>query len=153
MAEGTKYLGLDYGLKRVGVAVSDESKKYSFQRDYLLNDKDLHRKILELIRKENIICIVIGYPVNLKSGRTDLTEAAEKFKSSLENRLISNAINCNVVFFDERFTSSLAAHGLAMSGLRKSRREEKGLIDSISAQIILQDYIDFIKNKKPDTGV
>ncbi len=148
MAEKTKYLGVDFGLKRIGIAISDESKAYSFQRDYMLNDKSLFPKFLLLIITENVELIILGYPVNFKSENTDATAAVEKFKVELETKLKIEKPDTKVVYYDERFTSGLAAYNLSMSGLSKTKKREKGLIDSISAQIILQDYIDFNKNKR-----
>lgn len=63
-------MGVDYGSKRIGIAVSDETKKYSFSRDYLLNDKNLFSRLMVLIKNEKIEKIIIGYPVNLKSEKT-----------------------------------------------------------------------------------
>lgn len=138
----TKYLCLDYGDKRIGVAVSDEEKKFSFSRGILSNDPGLSGNLLSLIRSENIEKIILGYPTNLKSERTELTEKVEKFKDMLEKLLQKNSIEADFEYFDERFTSKLARENILSSGLRKSKRQDKGLIDSVSAQIILQDYLD-----------
>ncbi|MDQ3020426.1 MAG: Holliday junction resolvase RuvX [Bacteroidota bacterium] len=142
MESYTKYLGIDYGAKRIGIAVSDENKKYSFSRDYVINDNYLLIKLLEIIRTENISKIIIGYPLNFKSEKTIQTLKIEEFKNLLEGFLKKNSIPAELIYYDERFTSKLAACCLLNSGLKKKKRQEKGLIDSISAQIILQDYID-----------
>lgn len=138
----TKYLCLDYGDKRIGVAVSDEEKKFSFSRGILINDQGLSGNLLSLIRSENIEKIILGYPMNLRSERTELTEKVEKFKDKLEKLLQKNSIEADFEYFDERFTSKLARENILSSGLKKSKRQDKGLIDSVSAQIILQDYLD-----------
>jgi putative Holliday junction resolvase len=143
----TKYLGIDFGLKRIGISVSDESKSYAFQRDHLLYDKDVFEKLIKLIKSENISDIVIGYPLKFNLEKTHSTDDVDKFKSTLENFLKKYSIDCDIHFLDERLTSSLAQYNLQSSGLSKKKREQKGLLDSISAQIILQDYIDTIKNK------
>lgn len=142
----TKYLGIDYGEKRIGIAVSDENKKYSFLRDHVINDKQLREKLLKIIRAENISKIVIGYPLNFKSEKTIQTLKIEEFKNQLENFLKKNSVSAELVFYDERFTSKIAESSILNSGLKKKRRQDKGLVDSISAQIILQDYIDKLKN-------
>ena len=147
MTKNTKYLGIDFGLKRVGIAVSDEGKAYSFQRDYMLNDKIFIEKLISLIKSENIELIIIGYPLNFKSENTDSTTAVDTFRNKLETTLKIEKPDTKIEYYDERFTSGLAAHNLAMSGLSKTKKREKGLIDSISAQIILQDFIDNKKNK------
>lgn len=140
----TKYLGIDYGLKRVGISVSDNSKKYAFQRDHLLNDNKFFDKLLELIRKESISKIVIGYPLRFNSDKTHSTEDVESFREKLSSLLSKNSLDAELIFFDERLTSSLASYNLESSGLSKKKRQNKGLVDSISAQIILQDYIDSV---------
>lgn len=138
----TKYLGIDYGLKRVGISVSDISKKYAFQRDHLLNDNKFYDKLIGLIKEERISRIVIGYPLRFNSEKTHSTEDVESFREKLSSLLKNNSLEAELIYFDERLTSSLASYNLANSGLSKKKRQNKGLVDSISAQIILQDYID-----------
>jgi putative holliday junction resolvase len=143
----TKYLSIDYGLKRIGIAVSDEEKKYSFSRDYLLNDNNILKNLTSIVKLENISKIILGYPLNFKSEKTEMTLEVEKFYTTLRNNLDKNSLNPEIVYYDERLTSGIAQHNLYSSGVSRKKRFEKGLIDSLSAQIILQDYIDNEKNK------
>lgn len=138
----TKYLGIDFGLRRIGISVSDTNKKYAFQRQHIVNDARVMETILKLIREENITKVIIGYPLRFNSEKTHSTEEVEKFRDKLNAVLKKNSIDAELIYFDERFTSSLASYNLASSGLSKKKRQNKGIIDSISAQIILQDYID-----------
>ncbi|HQY51004.1 MAG TPA: Holliday junction resolvase RuvX [Ignavibacteria bacterium] len=138
----TKYMGIDYGEKRVGISVSDESKKFSFNRDYIFNDKDFYKNLTKLIITENVSNIVIGYPVKLNSDRTEQTDNVDKFAEDLRKYLESNNVKAELAFFDERLTSKIAAESLLRSGIKKMKRREKGLVDGISAQLILQDYLD-----------
>lgn len=140
----TKYLGIDYGLKRVGISVSDATHKYAFQREHLINDNKLFERILDIIRKESISRIIIGYPLRFSSEKTQSTNDVELFKEKLSSLLKKYSLDTELIYFDERFTSKLASYNLANSGLSKKKRQNKGIIDSISAQIILQDYIDSI---------
>ena len=130
----TKYLGIDFGSKRVGIAVSDENKKYSFSRDFILNDKKFYENLLKIIKSEFIEKIIIGYPLNFKSEKTIQTLEVEKFRSELEAKLKKN-------------NSKIAQDSILMSGLSRTKRQEKGRVDSISAQIILQDFIDKTNNQ------
>lgn len=148
MNSETKYLSLDYGLKRIGVSVSDASKIYAFQRDYFHNDSKFLPSLIDLIKSENIIRIIIGRPLRFNSEKTHITDEVDNFSKKLITELKKNSIDCEVTFFDERLTSSLAQYNLNASGLSKKKRKDKGNIDTISAQIILQDYLDFIKNTK-----
>jgi putative holliday junction resolvase len=140
-------MAIDFGSKRVGIAVSDESKKFSFSREHIINDKNLIPNILDFIKKENIEKIVIGYPLNLKSEKTAQTLETEQFSVKLKNHLTSNSIKAEIVFIDERFTSRIAQYNILSSGLSKKKRKDKGMTDSISAQILLQDYIDNVNQK------
>jgi putative Holliday junction resolvase len=138
----TKYLGIDYGEKRVGIAITDGNKKYSFSRDFMENNVSFFANLLKLIKEENIVKLIIGYPLNMNSEKTIQTLKIETFKNSFEEFLIKNSVNIEIIYFDERFTSKIAESGILNSGMKKKKRQQKGLSDSISAQIILQDYID-----------
>jgi putative holliday junction resolvase len=140
--ENTKYLGIDFGLKRIGIAVSDTEKKFSFYRDYILNDNLTLKNILALIKNENVSKIIIGYPLNFKSEKTEITASVDKFSEELTALLAKENLNAGIVFFDERFTSSISQDNLINSGLSKKKRRDKGILDSMSAKIILQDYLD-----------
>lgn len=149
MEENSKYLGIDFGLKRIGIAISDTGKKFSFYRDYVLNNADGYGKIISIILNENVTKLIIGYPLNFKSEKTEITLSVEQFCSELKSLLSKQNREVEIVFFDERFTSSLAQDNLIQSGLSKKKRREKGILDSLAAKIILQDYLDSpLKNKK-----
>ncbi len=151
MTENTKYLAIDYGERRIGIAVTDENKKYSFSRDFLYNDSEILARLLSLIKEENAVRIIIGYPLNFKSEKTIQTLKTEEFRNNLDSYLKKNSIDAEIIFYDERFTSRIAESGILNSGMKKKKRQEKGLTDSISAQIILQDYIDSQKNLNKKT--
>ncbi len=142
----TRFLGIDFGDKRIGIAVSDEDKIFSFSRDFLTNNNELYIKLLKIIKEENVSKIVIGYPLNFKSEQTIQTTKVIAFRNKLDEFLNKNFLPLELVFFDERFTSKIAQCRLIDSGCNKKARRNKGLVDSISAQIILQDYIDKNKN-------
>lgn len=137
-----KYLALDFGLKRIGVAISDENKLIAFPRNYLKNDRGILEKIIELANEENVSKIIIGLPLNLKSQETVITKKAKEFGDKLYKTIKLKKINIDIVFFDERLTSSLAKTKMVNSDYNRKKRKEKGTLDSLSAQIILQDYLD-----------
>lgn len=142
MEENSKYLGIDFGLKRIGIAISDTGKKFSFYRDYVLNNSVGYGKIVSVILNENVTKLIIGYPLNFKSEKTEITLSVEQFCSELKSLLAKEKKEIEIVFFDERFSSSLAQENLIQSGLSKKKRRDKGIVDSIAAKIILQDYLD-----------
>jgi putative Holliday junction resolvase len=143
---GNKYLGIDFGLKRVGVAVSDEGKTISFPRITILNNNSLFDNLLLICREEYISKIIIGLPLRLNSENTHITEAAKIFSSELKIFLNQRNFFPDFFFIDERFTSSLAQSYISESVKSKKKRKDKSLTDSISAQIILQDFLDREKN-------
>lgn len=147
MEAKTRYLGIDFGDKRLGIAVSDEDKIFSFPRDYLENNNELYNRLLRIIKEENVSKIIIGYPLNFKSEITVQTSKVIEFKNKLDEFLNKNFLRLELIYFDERFTSKIAKCRLLDSGCNKKTRRDKGLLDSISAQIILQDYIDKTKNQ------
>jgi putative Holliday junction resolvase len=142
LTDVSKYLSIDYGAVRVGIAVTDEDKRFSFSRGYLLNDDRLLKNLLQLIKEEKISKIIIGLPLTLKSEKSAQTLKVQEFRDRLESFLKGNSVYPELVFFDERLSSSLAKTKLLQLELKRSKRREKGILDSISAQIILQDYLD-----------
>lgn len=146
MEQLTKYLAVDYGEKRVGIAVTDENKNYSFSRDFINNDSNFYNNLFKIIKEENISKIILGYPLNLNSQKSNQTIKVEDFKNKLEELLKKKSLEVEIILFDERFTSSIAESFIRNSGRKRSDRLVKGRIDSGSAQIILQDFIDKTNN-------
>ena len=133
MEENSKYLGIDFGLKRIGLAISDTGKKFSFYRDYVLNEPEGYGKIISVILSENVTKIILGYPLNFKSEKTEITFSVEQFCDTLKSLIAKQNKEVDIVFFDERFTSSLAQENLIQSSLSKKKRREKGIVDSLAA--------------------
>lgn len=129
------------------MAISDTEKKFSFYRDYILNDKNAYDKITDTVINENVSKIIIGYPLNFKSEKTEITKSVESFSRELKSHMHKKNTDAEIIFTDERFTSSLAQENLIQSGLSKKKRREKGIVDSLSAKILLQDYLDSPNNK------
>lgn len=126
----------------MGLAVSDDSLRFAFERGAINNDGKLLDRVYNFIKEEGASKIVVGYPLNLKSEKTLQTLEVDKFIISLQSFFLSKKEDIEVDTFDERFTSKLASGFIAGSSMKKSKRRDKSLIDSISAQIILQDYLD-----------
>ena len=93
----------------------------------------------ELLTKHSIETFVLGYPIALNGGDTDITENVRLLKSALEKEFP----NLTIVLFDERFTSKIAQQTLIQTVSKKKRRE-KGRVDQLSATIILQDYMNTV---------
>lgn len=123
-----KVLGIDYGEKRIGLAISDESQ--TLAREFgILPPKKFFREISDLITEQQVSRIVLGWPTNLSGHETKKTQEVKKFKAEIERQT-----GLPVYTIDERFTSVMAKH------LPGGERD----VDSLAAQILLQNYLDKI---------
>ena len=134
-----KALGIDFGVKRTGIAISDNEKILASGL-ITVSTNLIYGFISELFIREEIDFIVVGLPKNLKNQPTDATMQTERFI----NRLKNIYRNKPIFTIDERFTSKIAKRVIVSSGIKKNKRRDKNLVDKISAAIILQDYIDNI---------
>ena len=132
-----RIIGIDYGRKRVGVAVSDPLGIFASALDTVQS-----AKIIEYLKKyaenENVVLFVVGYPINM-DGRP--SEAAKDIDIFLK-QLAKAFPNIPVQLEDERFTSVLAHRAMIDGGMKKQDRMKKESVDKISAAIILQSYLD-----------
>ena len=140
----SKYLAIDYGSKRIGIAVSDPSKIISFPRGYILNDSNTLKNILSIIKDDVVSKIIIGLPSEKYGFDVDVKD----FFSKLKSFLVSKNIMISIELYDERFTSKIAEHNMRESVTKKKNRKIKGNIDSLAAQVLLQNFLDMEKNLK-----
>lgn len=135
----TKFLGIDYGLKRTGLSITDTDKIFSFPLE-TVDTLKLIIYLKTLIEKENISRIIIGQPRRFSGEYSEVENSIIKFIASL-----SGFFDKNEIFrFDERFTSKIAKKSLISSGVKKKLRSDKYLVDKISASIILKDYLQYL---------
>ncbi len=137
----SKYVGLDYGLRRSGVSISDNNKTISFPLDTLKTNR-LLTYLKELSNNENIEKIIIGKPLKLNNESHNLEKYILEFIDSLK----LNLPNICIERVDERFTSKISKKIVIASGLNRERRKDKSIIDKISASLILESYLNQ-KNK------
>ena len=142
-----KALGIDYGLKRIGLSLSDDTQTIAFPLKYILNDS-LKKTISELktvIEEENVGLLVIGMPIGLKGKKTEISteigKLIEVLKESLKEKIGDGLI---LTVYDERFSSVQAQRSLIEQNIKRNKRKEK--IDSIASTFILQSYLDKQKN-------
>lgn len=138
-----KYLGIDYGSKNVGIAVSDEEGSLAFPKTVLDNDKNLLENIKKIIDKEKIGVIVIGESINFAGEQNTIMKQIITFKEKLEKN-----IGLPVYFQKEMFTSAEAEQiqGKSLRNIRKEERKEKSVNlkknDASAAALILRSYLD-----------
>ena len=132
-----KVLAIDFGLKRTGLAISDDSQMFAFGLK-TVDSMMLNQEIETLVSKENLSDIVIGLPKRLNDEDTHITQNVRMLKEVIEK----NHPSINVHLEDERFTSSMASNVIHAAGATKKQKKDKGLIDKVSATIILQSFLD-----------
>ena len=132
-----RVLGIDYGLKRTGLAISDPLGIIASPLE-TIETKNLLNYILDLNKKEKISVLVIGLPLNLKNKLFDIEENIKEFIQKIKTYLPEIEIER----IDERFTSKIARNFLnAYSDKQKIRRKKENL-DKVSASLILQSYLE-----------
>ena len=134
----SKAVGVDYGTKRIGIAISDSSQIIATPLCTIEN-KIIFSFLKDLLEKEEIDTIVIGEAKNLDTTKTDSTKKIYQFVEKLKNQFPKILIKT----IDERFTSKIAFQSIIDSGVKKKKRKNKSLIDNVSATIILQDYLTY----------
>lgn len=133
----SKILGIDYGENKVGIALSDEDKKYAFPRQRFLNqsESELLQNLASLCKEEDITKIIIGLPLN-QEGK--IGQQAAKIKQFGE--ALADYIKIPIAYEDERFSTAMAGQMFRQAG--KKTKNTKSIIDQQAAQIILQTYLD-----------
>lgn len=132
-----RIIGIDYGRKRVGVAVSDPLGIFASALDTVHSAKIIDY-LKNYAEKENVVLFVVGYPMNTDGTPSEAARDVEAFIKALEK----NFPGVPVVTEDERFTSVLAHRAMIDGGMKASDRRDKASVDRISAAIILQSYMD-----------
>ena len=139
-----RYLGIDYGSKRVGVAISDEDGSMAFPKVILKNDLSLLDTIFDMCRKENISAIVLGESHDLSGKPNKIMGSIEEFKHNLEGELDMP------VYYEKEFMTSVFARGNEgknINNAKQIKKKEGVRVDSSAAALILQRYLDKINNQ------
>jgi putative Holliday junction resolvase len=132
-----RIMAIDYGAKRVGVAVTDPLKIIANGLPTVETVK-IFSFLKEYVPKESVESFVVGYPKNLRNEDMEITKKVSSFVELLKKNFPSIPVH----LVDERFTSKMASQTIAQSGLPKKQRQQKELIDKISAVIILQNFLE-----------
>ena len=135
----SKIVALDFGTKRIGVAITDDLNIIASGLDTVSNENILSF-LINLISKNKIDTIVIGKPLQKNNQPSDVEFEILKFINVLKN----NFPLIKLEIYDERFTSVIAKKVILESGINKVKRRNKSLVDKISATIILQSYLEKI---------
>ena len=134
----SKAIGIDFGLKRTGISVSDDLGIIATPLKTIAS-LNLMQFLKEFVLSENIETMILGFPLGLNGADTDITPNVRLLKLALEKEFPQ----LKIALCDERMTSKIAQKTL-IQGAPKKKRQQKGIIDQISATIILQDYLNSI---------
>jgi putative holliday junction resolvase len=130
---------IDYGLKRLGVAISDENHIIASSLGVVQSGKN-HQEtvgnILEVLKPYELERIVIGYPIHMNGRVGFLADEVKHFLTLLQER-----VSCEVLLFDERLSSVQAERALKEGGMRRKKRAQ--IVDAVSAVILLQSYLGY----------
>lgn len=130
-------LAVDFGKKRCGLAATDDLRIIASGLD-TVETSILMEYLRKYFEKNTVDEVVIGLPTDLKGNMSEVEQDIQKFIEEFKNEFPE----VSVVRFDERFTSKIASYFISQSGKNKKQRQEKGLIDKVSATLILQQYLE-----------
>ncbi|MBR6285179.1 MAG: Holliday junction resolvase RuvX [Muribaculaceae bacterium] len=131
-----RILGIDYGRKRCGVAVTDTLQIVATALG-TVSTHTLLQFVTDYVAREPVECIVVGQPTQLNGQPSESMRYITPFVERLRQALPE----ITVVMYDERFTSTIAHQAMIDGGMKKSDRRDKARVDSIAATIILNDYL------------
>ena len=138
----SRILAIDYGKKRTGIAVTDPMQIIANGLTTVPTSQ-LMDFVLDYVRREAVECIIIGHPKQMNNEDSENMKRIVPFMNQLKKKLPDMPVE----LYDERFTSVLAHQAMLAGGLKKKDRQNKALVDEISATIILQSYLESKKYK------
>ena len=135
-----RVIGIDWGARRTGIAITDESREFVFVRPVVvaLNSDDLVEKITQIINSENVSGVVVGMPLRMDGTESDTTQNVRAFVSALEKHL-----DVPICMLDETLSSASAQESMG----RVRRVDIKQKLDSESARVILENALSIIKRQ------
>jgi putative holliday junction resolvase len=136
-----RMLAIDYGEKRVGLAVSDCSQVIATKLT-TVSTMEIFPFLENYLKNEEVDLIVVGNPKQMDNTPSECAKSVQIFVDNLSNTFP----DMDIYMIDERYTSKIASQTIAKSGLKKKKKQEKGLIDTIAAVLILQDFMKMYQN-------
>jgi putative Holliday junction resolvase len=137
MNNENRIMGIDYGEKRIGIALSDPMLTFAYPFITLQNNSSFLKNLSRIIEEKKVNKIILGLPSSRFKSSKELSIKVLKLKSEIE---IKNKIE--VVLLDEEYSSAIAKEKVIESVTKKSKRRQKDLLDRHSAAVILQEYLD-----------
>jgi putative Holliday junction resolvase len=138
-----RIVGIDYGTKRIGLAVTDPLQIFASPMD-TVSTGEFENYMSGYLKTETVDAFVIGYPVMMNNQPSDSVRYINPFIKKLKKSYPEKEIH----LVDERFTSQMAMRTMLDGGVKKKDRQDKSMVDKISASIILQSFLDNRSNTK-----
>lgn len=138
-----RIIAIDYGRKRTGIAVTDSLQMIA-NGLITLPSNEVVAYLSDYVSKEPVDLFVVGYPKQMNNEPSENMQYVQAFTKQLNRKIADIPIE----YYDERFTSVLAHQAMIDGGLKKKQRQNKALVDEISAVLILQTYLESTKYKK-----
>ncbi|MBW6500862.1 MAG: Holliday junction resolvase RuvX [Bacteroidales bacterium] len=132
-----RIIGIDYGRKRIGLAVTDPFQNFASPLA-TVNAHEFDKFMDDYLKNEEVEAFVVGYPVNMNNLPSESVKYIDPFIRRLEKSFPGRPVHLT----DERFTSQMAFRTMIDGGVKKKGRREKEMVDRISASIILQSFLD-----------
>jgi putative holliday junction resolvase len=137
-------LGIDYGSKRVGLALSDPLRILASGAGVLPNSRSLISTLAEFITEHEVVQVVVGMPYAPDGGAGKKGQEVEEFIQRLKG-----TVDVPVATWDESFTTVDASAAIRKGGMKKKQRQKKGVLDEMAARLLLQEYLDAEQNSPP----
>ena len=130
-------MAIDYGEKRIGIALSDPLSTFAYPYTTIQNSSSLISDLSKIIAEKNIVKVILGQPSLIFKSSLKISEKVQKLRAEIETKL-----KVEVLLWDEEYSSIIAKEKVIESVTKKSKRKDKGLVDKQAAAIILQEYLD-----------
>jgi putative Holliday junction resolvase len=135
--ERKRIIAIDFGEKRIGIAVSDPLRMFAVPLVTLFNDKNFFRELKKLFEQYSVEKILLGYPLKENNEKSSVADKVEAFRKKLSKEFKEIPIE----YVDERYSSAIASQQIIASVKSKKKRRDKSLIDKTAAAVILEDYL------------
>jgi len=137
-----RIIGIDYGVKRIGLAVTDPLKIFASPL-ITVSPGEFDNYIKDYLKTDEVDAFVIGYPVQMNNQPSESVTYINPFIKKLKKTYPEK----HIYLADERFTSQMAMRTMVEGGVKKKGRQDKSIVDKISASIILQSFLDNRSNR------
>ncbi len=137
-----RILAIDFGEKRIGIAVTDPMNIFAYPLITLQNDNSFLTRLKNIIDEYNVVKVLIGNPIRESGGESSILKLIIEMKEKIENKFC-----LPVELIDERYSSEIARQRILETVVSKKKRRDKSLLDKNSAAVILEDYLKLIEKR------